>query len=49
MFEARQLAALVAIATGGFINAGIDVHSASARTASAARVSRRRVRRNDCG
>jgi hypothetical protein len=34
MFEARQLAALVAIATGGFINAGIDVHSASARTAS---------------
>ena len=33
MFEARQLAALVAIATGGFINAGLDAHSATAYAA----------------
>ena len=29
MFEAKQLAALVAIAAGGFINAGIDARSAT--------------------
>ena len=30
MFEARQLAALVAIATGGFINAGLEAHGVGA-------------------
>jgi hypothetical protein len=37
MIDARQLAALAAIAAGGFLNAGLDLHVASARAADAPR------------
>jgi hypothetical protein len=37
MIDARQLAALAAIATGGFLNAGLDMHGFQARAAEPAR------------